>query len=200
MKIYALTGGIGSGKSTVAEFFREEGIPTISADTLNAEVAKEPEVQKRIFDRFGTNDRMELRKIIFADMQAKKDMEAIMHPLVKDLFFRKFNELYDEGHDLVVYECALIFELGERNSFEGVISVICPEDVRIARITKRDNMNEEIARNIIACQVDDEHRITHSNFTISGNEKLDSVKNRVKEIISQIRLDSSTLPSGDKPS
>ena len=58
MKLYALTGGIGSGKSTVAKFIDKEGFPVISADALNAEVAKTSEIQQRIFERFGTNDRM----------------------------------------------------------------------------------------------------------------------------------------------
>jgi dephospho-CoA kinase len=188
MKIYALTGGIGSGKSTVAKFFEKAGIPIISADALNAEAAKSEEIQKRIFDRFGTNDRMELRRIIFADAQAKKDMEAIMHPPVQDLFFRKFNALYDEGHDIVMYESALVFELGQRQTFEGVISVVCPEELRLARVVLRDNMNEEIARNIMKCQVDDEHRLTHSDYVIPSDCSLEALEAMAAQILTRIRL------------
>lgn len=200
MKIYALTGGIGSGKSTVARFFQNEGIPVIYADALNAEAAKEPEVQKRIFDRFGTIEKAELRKIIFADVQAKKDIEAIMHPLIQDLFFRRFNELYDDGHDLVVYEFPLVFELGQRDAFEGIISVLCPEEIRIGRVLTRDGTTEEVTRNIMSHQVDDEHRSTHSNFIIHSDCTMNELEKQSKALILRIRLIGSSLPSGDKPS
>ena len=201
MKIYALTGGIGSGKSTVLKFIDKMGVPTISADSINAEVGKSPEIQKRIFDRFGTNDRMELRKIIFADAQARRDIEAIMHPEVQRLFFKHFNELADKGFwPFAVYESAIVFELGQRHMFEGVISVICPEEIRLERIIKRDHMNEEIARNIMNCQVDDEHRLTHSNFVISSDCSLKALEEITQQVIRRIRQADSLLPAQDKPS
>lgn len=200
MKIYALTGGIGSGKSTVLKFIDEMGIPTISADALNAEVARSPVIQERILERFQTTDRMELRKIIFADPQAKKDMEAIMHPEVQRLFFSKFNDLADKDFwPFAVYKSALVFELGQRQIFEGVISVTCPEDLRLVRVISRDNMNEEIARNIMKCQVDDEHRISHSDFLIDGNCTLEELKARTEAVILQIRQSGSSLPSEGTP-
>jgi dephospho-CoA kinase len=201
MKIYALTGGIGAGKSTVAKLFDKAGVPVISADALNAEAAKSPEIQKRIFDRFGTNDRMELRKIIFSDIQARRDIEAIMHPIVQQLFFKAFNDLADKDFwPFVIYESALVFELGQRHDFDGVISVLCPVDIRLKRVVKRDNMNGEIACNIMKCQVDEEHRETHSDFLIQGNSTMERLEEQVQAIILRIRQDCSSLPAGDKPS
>ena len=197
MKIYAITGGIGSGKSTIAKFLEKEGFPVISADLLNLEVAKRPEVQKQIFDRFGTNDRLELRKIIFADTQAKKDIEALMHPLVQELFFKRFEELSDKGFEVVFYESALVFELKQEDAFEGVICAWCDESTRIKRVLPRDHMSEEIAKNILSCQVNDDVRFVLSDYVIETDCSLERLEEKTKEVLRQI-LNHSSLPSQDK--
>ncbi len=187
MKLYGLTGGIGSGKSTVSKMFEKAGIPVIAADYLNLVAAKEKHIEKRIFDRFGTTDRLSLRKIIFSDKEAKKDMEAIMHPEVQNRFFNKLEELSDQP--TVVYDSALIFELRQEDMFEGIVSVLCNEDLRLKRILKRDGlkMTMQIARNIMACQVSNRERQERSDYIIHNDDSLDYLKEQVDSVILHIR-------------
>lgn len=194
MKIYAITGGIGSGKSTVAKFLDKKGFPVISADSLNLEVSQLPEVQKQILDRFGTLDRMELRKLIFGNEPNRKDIEAIMHPRVQALFFQKFNDLADKDFAIVFYESALVFELKQEASFEGVIVVDCSEKVRLDRILQRDNMTEEVARNIMACQVSDKYRREHADFVVHNEAGVEYLEERVDRLLRAI------LQTPDSPS
>lgn len=194
MRLYGLTGGIGSGKSTVSKMLEEAGISVISADYLNLISAREPHIQQKILDRFGTLDRMQLRKIIFADMKAKKDIEAIMHPEVQDKYNKRLKELADK--EVVVYDSALIFEMNQDSMFRGVIVVQCPEHVRRQRVLIRDNMDEEITDNIMGCQVSDDERWERADYLINNDGPMSALEKQTRELILQIvRTDFLLLPS-----
>lgn len=186
MKLYGLTGGIGSGKSTVARLFEERGVPIISSDRLNSLAAKSSEIKKQIFDRFGTTKRARLREIVFADPKERKAIEAIMHPEVQRRFFQKLNELAEQGHGVAIYESAIIFELGQESMFEAIIAVECPVEIRISRLLTREGLTEEIARNIINCQVSDEQRRAKADYVVVNKESMEELREQVDKIILQI--------------
>lgn len=172
MKLYGLTGGIGSGKSTVSTILRALGFEVICLDTLNKEAAKNPEVRDRILERFGTMDRNELRAIVFGDPQAKSDMEQLMHGYVHDLYKQRITELEAKGTKCVFYDSAIIFELRQSQMFDKIIVVDCPDFIRIDRATKRDSSNAEMIKKIVAFQVSDRFRRKFADYLIdnSGEE------------------------------
>lgn len=195
MKLYGLTGGIGSGKSTVARIFEEKGIPIISSDKLNALAAKTPEIRSQILKRFGTTNRMKLRRIVFARPTERKAIEAIMHPEVQRRFFQKLEELSAQGHEIAIYESAIIFELQQESMFEAIIAVECPVEIRVSRVLMRDGMNEEIARNIVACQTSDEYRRSKASFIVTNTGSPEELKTQVEKVILQIADRSLPSPS-----
>jgi dephospho-CoA kinase len=146
MKRIALTGGIGSGKTTVGDLLRAKGIPVVDADLLARRLV-EPKsegwqlIKKRfgpsVFDRAGQLDRKALGTLIFQDEAARTDLEAILHPLILALLMKEFKEFEAMGHEAAVFEAPLIFEEGLENLFDAVILVVADEKTRMQRLEKR---------------------------------------------------------------
>jgi dephospho-CoA kinase len=153
MKIYGITGGIASGKSTAAEFFRQLGAPVVDADEI-ARTLREPggKASAAILMRFGTLDRIALREMIAVDPKARKDLEAILHPLIHKESERQFALLARPNPRVpayAIYEAALLVETGRARHFEGVILVESRVENQLARLIERDRMTPERARQFL---------------------------------------------------
>lgn len=159
MKRVGITGGIGSGKTTIAKLFEKHGVPILDADQL-ARKLREPGglAEASILKRFGTTDRLKLREILVRDERAKKDLEKILHPLIHQESSRLMAELEKKHHKapFLLYEATLLLEAERAKDFEAIIFVTSPENERIARIIKRDQCTEEQAKNMIRAQLGDE--------------------------------------------
>ena len=169
MNLYGLTGGIGSGKSTVSGIIQSLGIPVICLDTLNKEAAESVDVRYLILQYFGTLDRAKLREIVFGNPKSKSEMEQLMYPYVYKLYREKIAELESRGHACAFYDSALIFEMKQENMFKKIIAVECPEPNRIARATNRDGSNVEVIKNIISFQISDAERSRRSDYNIDNS-------------------------------
>ena len=143
MKLVGLTGGIASGKSTVAAILRRLGAAIINADDLSREVVQpEQDAWKEIIDTFGadilqedkTLDRGKLRKIVFDNSQARKKLEAIIHPRVRALAERRISELAAAGKSIIVYEVPLLFENQIHLWLRPVILVACDIETQKKRL------------------------------------------------------------------
>ena len=143
MKLVGLTGGIASGKSTVAAILRRLGAAIINADDLSREVVQpEQDAWKEIIDTFGadilqedkTLDRGKLRKIVFDNPQARKKLEAIIHPRVRALAERRISELAAAGKSIIVYEVPLLFENQIHLWLRPVILVACDIETQKKRL------------------------------------------------------------------
>src|SRR5271166_5086641 len=110
--VFGLTGGVASGKSTVSKMFADAGIPVIDADKLARQVFDQPDIQETILGWFGTVDRRKIREIIFADKNAKVDLESIIHPVVHQLAAQRIEELAGKGYKAAIYDAALLVESG----------------------------------------------------------------------------------------
>ncbi|MHC0440450.1 dephospho-CoA kinase [Flavobacterium sp. 3-210] len=191
-KVIGLTGGIGSGKTTVANYFKEMGVPVYIADDGARAVMQSDAVIKEIKETFGEalfeNDilnRAKLADIVFNNADKLAQLNAIVHPAVKKDF-----ELWLLNHrdkEYVIYEAAILFESGRYKDCDSIITVTAPEEIRIERVLKRDNTTREQVLSRIQMQWKDEDRISKSNFVIN-NVNLKIAREEVVKILKILNI------------
>src|SRR6187397_2308279 len=161
MKRVALTGGIATGKSHVRAAFERLGVPTIDADTLAREaVAAGSPGLAAVIARFGADildangslDRRKLGAIAFADPLARRDLEQIIHPIVRAQTDAWFASL-DAGQSFAVADIPLLYETGRDSDFDDVVVTACAEETQIRRVMHRDSVTEQEARQRLAAQL-----------------------------------------------
>jgi len=184
----AVTGGLGSGKTTVVRLLAERGAETIVADELarraldrgtrgfDAVVAR---FGDEILDPDGAIDRAALGRIVFADPGALRELEAIVHPTVQAAMAERMREL--ETSDVVVLELPLFIESGgrERNQVDGVLVVDTPVDLAVERVMRDRGILEADARTRIAAQVDPGARLREADFIIMNHGTRDELEQMV---------------------
>jgi len=187
MLIVALTGGIGAGKSLAAQYFSELGARVVDADQL-ARIAIErgsagfDDVITRFGEaimRDGDIDRKALAEIIFSDAKAKEDLEAIIHPRVRELFLEVVSDLQPD--EILIYEIPLLVETGARANFDLVITVEADLEVRKERLRKRGMFISEIERRI-SQQASREEREDAADFVIINNGDEDLLLRAVENL------------------
>lgn len=186
MKIVGLTGGIGSGKTTVSNMFKDLGVPVYIADNEAKNLMSSSKVIKRkLIDLFGPKayednslNRTYIASKIFNDDTYLQKMNAIIHPKVANhfkLWLQKQTSKY------VIKEAAIIFEHNMQSQYDYVITVIANEEDRINRILKRDNTTKDKIMSIMKHQLSDDEKIKLSDFVII-NDKLEHTKEQVLNI------------------
>jgi len=193
MLVVGLTGGIGAGKSMVAQFFAELGALVIDADQL-ARMAIErgsdgfAEVMLRFGDDVITNgdiDRKKLAEIVFRDESARRDLEAIIHPRVQATFAEAVADLNQE--DILIYEIPLLVETGAVEKFDYVITVESDLELRKERLLKRGLYISQIEKRI-AAQATPESREAVADMVIRNDSDEDSLLRQVENIWESILL------------
>jgi dephospho-CoA kinase len=163
MRTLGLTGGVATGKSTVADLLREaHGVPVLDADAIAREIVApgQPalaEIQERfgaeMLNADGTLDRSRLREHIVSDAAARADLEAITHPRIGARMFELLGALRDEGTPLAFVEAALMVETGTWRLYEALWVVTCSPDLQRERLVARDGVSEADALGLIATQL-----------------------------------------------
>jgi dephospho-CoA kinase len=182
-----LSGGVGSGKSTVAQLLADHGAVVIDADAIAREVV-EPGTPgfDAVVSRFGEHvvvdgrlDRAALARIVFSDEQARADLNAIVHPLVG----QRSEELAAAAPPgaIVVNDVPLLVESGRTEPYDLVVIVIASEQVRLARLAAR-GMDEADARSRIAAQANDEQRVAAADVLIQNDGTLDELTRQVNAL------------------
>ncbi|WP_337965181.1 dephospho-CoA kinase [uncultured Flavobacterium sp.] len=191
-KVIGLTGGIGSGKTTIANYFAEMGVPVYIADDEAKKVMQSQSIVNEIKATFGEtlfeNDvlnRAKLAEIVFNNADQLAKLNAIVHPAVKSDFEIWLSE--HKKYQYVVYEAAILFESGRYKDCDVIVTVTAPEEIRIERVLKRDNTIREQVLSRIKMQWNDEKRISLSNFVIN-NSNLKIAKEEVVKILKILNI------------
>jgi len=204
-RVIGLTGGIGSGKSTVAAMLAELGAPVVDADQV-ARAVVEPGTPglAAVIERFGdgvvradgTLDRARLGEIVFGDNDARADLNAILHPRIAFESQRRIRELADGGAPVVVYEAALIVENQLHRGFDGLIVVSVAPDRQRERVASRDGSTLEQADARIAAQLPLADKVAVADWVIDNGGTIEQTRARVAEVWAQV-TGSSEPPSAD---
>ncbi len=191
-KIIGLTGGIGSGKTTLANYIKSLGIPVYIADDEAKKLFLNPIVLQKIKTAFGetifennllSKDR--LAKIVFNDTKKLKELNDIIHPAVKAHFENWLKQFSDKP--FVVKEAAILFESGSYKDCDVIITVIAPLKTRIERVIQRDQISEDAVLSRINNQWSDEMRIAKSDYIIENND-LSIAKRQLDKILKKMMI------------
>lgn len=184
--IVGLTGGIGSGKSTVAEFFRELGVPVYNSDYKAKKIMHEDsKVKAKILNLFGekaySNNELNRRFIaseVFSNKKKLNALNAIVHPAVRADFLTWVDS---QDYPYVIQEAAIIFENNSEDRYDKVILVTAPKEIRIKRVIDRDGNSASEIKARIENQLSDEEKIPRAHFVIK-NVDLDKTRQNARKI------------------
>ena len=192
MRRVGLTGGIGSGKSTVAQMFADLGASVVDADAIAREVvARGTEGLAELVEQFGAQiltdngdlDRAAVAAVVFSDPSARERLNAIVHPLIA----RRTTELIAAipQDAVLVHDVPLLVELGMQATYDLVVVVDAPDDVRVQRLVQR-GLDEDDARARIAAQASRDERLAVADVIIENTGDLDDLRTQVKAAWPQV--------------
>ena len=192
--VIGLTGGIGSGKSTVTNLLAQQGIPIIDTDIIARQVV-EPgsDGLQQVVSHFGeaclnqdkTLNRAYLRELIFTDKSAKKTLESILHPLIKEETLKQIVKYRSNNPRFIVVAIPLLIESIEKHFtrpgyLDEVWVVDCSVEQQIERAMQRDGNNRDLIIKIIAQQASREQRLEHADFVIDNSKTIDHLTNQLR--------------------
>jgi dephospho-CoA kinase len=191
MRVIGLTGGIASGKSTVARLFAAQGAAVIDADQLAREAVRPGTTAlaaivaafgTEILHPDGTLNRAALGSIVFADPEARRRLEQITHPAIRELATRRLQALRDAGVPLVFYMAPLLIEAGATDRVDEIWVVHVSPPVQLARLMARDNLTRQEAEARVASQMPLEEKRRHGRVVIDNSGALTETERQVAEI------------------
>ena len=187
-----ITGGIGSGKTTVCKVFMAIGIPVFEADKVAKELMNiDPFLHEKLINLFGSSvylpnhtiDRKYLAGIVFNNSSLLQQLNNIVHPAVRNSFYEWYHK---QQAPYVIHEAAILFESGFYKMMDLTIAVVANEDERISRVSKRDSLSGEQVKERIRNQWNDQQRRELADFVISNNEN-DLIIPQIIEIDKKLR-------------
>jgi len=199
-RLVGLTGGIGSGKSTVAAMIREQGLPVIDADLVarqlaapgqpaHAEIAR---VWPEVVAADGTIDRKRLAAIVFTDEASKRRLEAITHPRIRTQIAAQATALAAAGQPLAFVEAALLVETGYHAELDGLVVVVASEAAQVERVMARDGCSREaaLARLRSQCPLADKVRV--ASHVVENSGSLAETRAQVLRILRELATPAAT--------
>jgi len=195
MRLYGLTGGIASGKSTVSRLLRELGAHVLDADVI-ARLVVEPgtpalaEIATRFPGVIGPDGRLDRAKLgarVFGDADERAALNAITHPRVREEFARQVAALEAQGVERVLYDVPLLIETGLHAGMDGVVVVWVPRAVQKARLMARDGLPEEAAEARLAAQLPLDEKRQHATWLVDNSGDLAATRAQVERIWREIQ-------------
>ena len=188
MFILGLTGSIGMGKSTTANFFREAGVPVHDSDAVvhrlyEGEAVGPVEAAFPGVTVAGKIDRGKLAERLVGRPEAIRQLESIVHPLVRTVSERFIGENEARGARFIVLDIPLLFETGRDNKVDAVVVVSAPADVQRARVLKRPGMTAEKLDALLARQMSDAEKRARAHFVVDSSRSFDSARAQVHGIL-----------------
>ena len=192
MLVLGLTGSIGMGKTTAARFFAEEGVPVLDADAVVHQLY-DGEAVAAIEDAFpgtsrdGRVNREELSRRVVGNPEALKQLEAIVHPLVRAAQARFLADAERSGAPVAVLDVPLLFETGGDRRVDAVVVVSAPADVQRARTLDRAGMTAEKFEALLQKQMPDNEKRRRADFVVDTSQSFDSARAQVRAILASVR-------------
>lgn len=196
MRLVGLTGGIASGKSTLAAALRDLGAPVIDADAIaRAAVRRGTPALREIARIFGTGvvapdgelDRKAMAAIVFADPAARARLEAVIHPAVRAEVAAETVRLAAAGHDLAFYDVPLLFERGLEGEVDCAVVVHAPPSLQLSRLQARDGMTREEAEARLSAQLPIDEKARRADVVVSNDGDLAWLRSRAAPLLAALR-------------
>ena len=199
--IIGLTGGIGTGKSTVSRKLRERGYPVIDLDVISREVIEYPEVINELVRNFGIEilesqnnisgkksiSRNKLRQTVFKEEKKVSVLNSIMHPPIVEEMRRQIEELR-KSYKTVFVEVQLLFEAKLEKEFDIIVLVYADKKTQLERVLKRDGRKEEEVQQIINAQMDMTEKRRLSNYIIENNGDSEMLDLEIEKFIKKLKI------------
>lgn len=190
--LLGVTGGIASGKTTVANMLRELGAPIIDFDLI-ARLVVEPgkPAWKEIVEYFGKQvlkkdnslDRKKVSKIVFRDMEKRKKLEGFTHPRIHEEFVKQVDEIAKKDPNAIIQVAIpLLIELNLQYMFHKTLVVYIPQEKQIERLIERDGISEDEAKNILKAQLPIDEKVGYADFVINNEKSLEETKRQVEDL------------------
>ncbi len=194
MKLIGLTGGAGSGKSTVAAMFRELGAAVVDADEATHAVYEPGSLGADLIEReFGPEyvrdgrvDRTRLGELVFHDAGARQRLNAVVHPLVREWMAARTAEALIHGATVVVQDVPLLFENGLQSLYSAVVLVYMPERIQLQRLVEERGLDEERAKAIIAAQMPIDAKLDRAQHVIDNSGSREETRQQVEKVWAEL--------------
>ena len=203
--VIGLTGGIGTGKSTVSQILRGNKFPVIDLDTISHEVIKIPKVIEKIVENFGKEvlensgnfenknnairiSREKLGKIIFENKEKRLLLNSIMHPEILHTMREQISK-YKKNNKIIFVEIQLLFEVQWEKEFDYILLVSANTDTQIQRVLKRDDRTYEETLNIINSQMSLDEKKKKSDFVIENDGNIQELRKKVDDFLKEIAFE-----------
>lgn len=191
--IIGITGGIGSGKSTVSRILRNKGFYFVDLDSISHDVIQNPKIKKQLLENFGNEIfdkeevlRKKLGEIVFKDKKKLEKLNSIMHPEILKEMRKKIKEIKKV---VVFVEIQLLFEVGWESEFDLILLIWSKKNIQIKRILERDGRSKDEAINIINSQISMDEKRKKSDYVIENNDdNLEKLENKVNEFIDFLKI------------
>jgi dephospho-CoA kinase len=196
MRVFGLTGGVASGKSSVASSFRDAGLEVIDADRVARQVVElgseglaevVASFGREVLDASGALDRKRLGAIVFADPQQRNRLNAIIHPRIAAATQARIAELAAAGVTLACYEAALLVENGLADAFRPLVVVSLPAELQRERMMARDGIDDAAAEQRLAAQLPLSEKVAVADFVIDNSGDREQLVARANQVLDEIR-------------
>ena len=203
--VIGLTGGIGTGKSTVSQILKEKNFPVIDLDIISHEVIKFPKVVEKIVENFGKEvleynntgnwiiSREKLGRVIFGNREKRLILNSIMHPEILRIMREKILECKKENK-IIFVEIQLLFEVQWEKEFDYILLVSAEKETQIKRILFRDNRSKEEALSIINSQMSLDEKKKRSDYVIENDGNIQDLEKKVDDFLKKIEFENILKP------
>lgn len=197
MILIGLTGGIGTGKSTVSKVFKENNIPVVDADFISRKVlTAHPEILLKIKEKFGGDFfdeegnllRRKVGNLIFSDLEKKKEYEDIVIPYVKNDIYKEIDEYHNNNEKICVVDAPTLIETGLYSDMNIVVVVSAKDEIQVRRVMARDGFSREEALLRISNQMSTIEKCKYADFIIDNNGSIENTRKQVKDFLNKLQM------------